>query len=152
MTESSVVLRHRDAKRQSAMYGAFALFAAAPVAWAFVADAPAKWWSLALLPVVAIAAYSAVRLATLQVRLDASGIWEPDPFRLTYVTPWSDVARAERVTSGGRIQFVGVSITHVAGHSHEIEALKTQARAAYAEPAVEGWIDQIHRAKARWGS
>ena len=134
------------------MYGAFALFAVAPVAWAFVADAPAKWWSLALLPIAAIAAYSAVRLATLQVRLDAAGVWEPDPFKLTYVTPWNDVARAQRTTSGGRIQFVGVSIVHADGESHEIEALKTQARAAYAEPAVEEWIDAIHDGKERWGS
>ena len=150
--DQPVVLRHRDAKRQAAMYAACALVALAPAALAFFADAPAKWWSLALLPVAAIAGYSAVRLATLQVRLDATGVWEPDPFKLTYVTPWSDVARAQRTTSGGRIQFVGVSIVHADGVSHEIEALKTQARAAYAEPAVDEWIDQIHRGKARWGS
>lgn len=139
-----VVLRHKDATRQAALYGTFAAIALAPVALTFAADAPAKWWSLLLLPVVAIAGYSAVRLATLKVRLDDEGVWEPDPFRLTYVTPWADVKRAERCVTSGRIAFVGVRIVHADGEKHEVEALKVQVGAAYSEGMVEEWVNAIN--------
>jgi hypothetical protein len=142
-----VVLRHKDANRQAALYGTFAAVALAPIVLTFAVDAPAKWWSLLLLPVVAIAGYSALRLATLKVKLDAEGVWEPDPFRLTYVTPWADVKRAERCVTSGRIAFVGVRIVHADGEKHEVEALKVQVGAAYAEPMVEEWIEAINAAR-----
>lgn len=152
MPDAPVVLRHKDASRQALLYGTFAAIAAAAIVGTFAVGAPAKWWSLLMLPIALIAGYSAVRLATLQVRLDERGVWEPDPFRLTYVTPWADVRKAERSTSLGRIAFVGVSIVHADGEKHEIEALKVQSGAAYAEPMVEEWIAAIHAAKDRYRS
>lgn len=140
-----VILRHKDASRQSALYGTFAGIALVPIIITFAADAPAKWWSLLLVPVVAIAGYSALRLATLKVRLDERGVWEPDPFRLTYVTPWSDVKRAERCVTTGRIAFVGVRIVHQDGEKHEVEALKVQVGAAYSEGMVEEWVNAINQ-------
>src|SRR5690606_21041257 len=74
-----VVLRHKDASRQSALYAVFALVALAPVVPLFLAGGTARWASIVLLPVVLVAGYAALRLATLKVRLDADGIWEPDP-------------------------------------------------------------------------
>lgn len=151
MTEQAVrepvVLRHKDASRQSALYAVFALVALAPVVPLFLAGGTARWASIVLLPVVLVAGYAALRLATLKVRLDADGIWEPDPFRLTYVTPWSDVKRAERCVSTGRVRFVGVRIVHADGGKHEVEALKVQAGAAYAEPIVEEWLEAINDAR-----
>lgn len=142
-----MILRHKDASRQAALYGVFAVVALIPIVVLFLTFAAARWWSLALLPVVLIAGYAGIRLATLKVRVDADGIWEPDPFRLTYVTPWSDVKRVERTVSNGRVRFVGVRIVHADGGKHDVEALKVQAGAAYAEPMVEEWIEAINAAR-----
>src|SRR5690606_22422150 len=77
-----VTLRHKDATRQAWLYGAFAALVVTLVVFAFVLPLPGKWLMLFLLPVGAFLTYSAVRLATLQVRLDQRGVWEPNPFRL----------------------------------------------------------------------
>lgn len=144
-----VTLRHKDAPRQSRLYGAFALLVTALIVVAFVLSLPGKWWTLVLLPAVAFLTYSSVRLATLAVRLDSRGLWEPNPFRLTYVTPWSDVARVRKTSKDGamKTRFLGVQITHSDGAKHEVAALTMQARAAYAEPTVDEWIDAIREAK-----
>ncbi|GIG53569.1 hypothetical protein [Demequina activiva] len=147
---SAVVLRHKDATRQSVLYGVFALLLPAIVAGVIWLEFPGRYWSLIFLPIALFLGYSAARLATLQVRLDAQGIWEPNPFRLTYVTPWSDVKRVDKALKPGRVQFLTVRITHRDGDTHDVVALNMQARAAYAEPTVEGWVQSIRDAKKRW--
>ena len=140
-----VVLRHKDATRQAWMYGTFAVMSVALVAGTFLADMPGKWFSLLFLPVCAFLTYSTLRLATLKVRLDSTGIWEPNPFRLTYVTPWNDVARVRKTSELGamKTRFIVIEISHRDGGSHELLALKIQGGAAYAEPQVDNWIELI---------
>lgn len=148
-----VVLRHRDATRQAITFVVFAdLLLLMAIAGFFLLDGSAK--ALAAIPLVGMLpfGYLAMRLFTLKVRVDETGVWEPDPFRLTYVTPWSDLKRAERVSSGTRIAFVGVRIVHADGEKHDIEALKMQAGAASSEPTVDGWIQTINDAKAAYRS
>jgi hypothetical protein len=148
-----VILRHRDANRQSIIFVVFAdLLLLMAIAGFFFLEGSAK--AFAAIPLLGMLpfGYAAMRLFTLKVRVDETGVWEPDPFRLTYVTPWSDLTRAERVSSGKRIALVGVRIVHADGEKHEIEALKMQAGAAAAEPTVDGWIQAINDAKARFRS
>jgi hypothetical protein len=146
----AVVLRHKDASRQAVLYGIFALVLPALVAGIIWLELPGRYWSLVFIPIALFLAYSAVRLATLQVRLDAQGIWEPNPFRLTYVTPWSDVKRVDKALGPGRVKFLTLRITHRDGDTHDVVALNMQAKAAYAEPTVEGWVQAIREAKKRW--
>jgi hypothetical protein len=144
-----VILRHKDAIRQAWTYGAFAVVVNSIVVSVFALSMPGKWFSLTLLPVGAFLVYSTIRLATLRVRLDSEGLWEPNPFQLTYVTPWDDISRVRKLTTAGALhtQFVSVEIVHVDGDTHEVIALKMQGGAAYAEPTVEKWINQIREAK-----
>lgn len=144
-----VVLRHKDATRQAWLYGVFAVGVATLMAVAFVADTTGKWFILILLPVALFLGYSALRLATLRVRLDDRGVWEPDPFALTSVTPWNDVKRVRKTAQEGAmsVRFIGVEIVHADGEAHELVALKMQAGAAYAEPTIEKWIAAIVEAK-----
>ncbi|PKQ25887.1 MAG: hypothetical protein CVT64_07555 [Actinobacteria bacterium HGW-Actinobacteria-4] len=144
-----VILRHRDAVRQSLTYAAFAIVVNAVIITAFLLPMPGYWFTLVLLPVVVFLVYSSLRLATLKVRVDREGVWEPNPFRLTYVTPWEDIAHVRKRTSSGALhtQFVSVEIVHTDGDTHEVLALKMQGGAAYAEPTIEEWLDQIREAK-----
>lgn len=144
-----VILRHRDSVRQSLTYAAFAVAVNSVILTAFLLPMPGKWFTLALIPVVVFLTYSSIRLATLKVRVDAEGVWEPNPFRLTYVTPWEDIARVRKRTTSGALhtQFVGVEIVHADGDVHEVLALKMQGGAAYAEPTIEEWIGKIRDAK-----
>lgn len=144
-----VVLRHKDATRQAVLYSVFGAGVVGLMAVAFVADMNGKWFMLILLPAALFLGYSALRLATLRVRLDERGVWEPNPFALTYVTPWSDVKRVRKRSQDGamRVRFIGVEIVHVDGDVHEVVALKMQAGAAYAEPTIEQWIWEIVEAK-----
>ncbi len=154
MTEAAadaVILRHRDATRQAITYLVFGdLLLIFTVGAALLFDGTAKLFAavplLGMLPFM----YAGIRLLTLKVRVDREGVWEPDPFRLTYVTPWSDIKRAERVSTGKRVAMVGVRIVHADGDTHNIEALTMQAGVAAAEPTVEGWIQAINDAKARY--
>ncbi|WP_084106038.1 hypothetical protein [Demequina sp. NBRC 110056] len=145
-----VVLRHKDATRQAVLYGAFSALVVVVILGVMWLGAPGRWWTLVLAPVALFGAYSAVRLATLKVRLDERGIWEPNPFRLTYLTPWSDVRRMDPTTIDGRVRFATVRITHADGSSHDVAALHVQSGAAYAKPAVDGWVRAMRDAKARW--
>lgn len=146
-----VILRHRDATRQAITYLVFGdLLLIFTVAAALLFDGAAKAFAvvplLGMLPFM----YAGIRLLTLKVRVDQEGVWEPDPFRLTYVTPWSDIKRAERVSTGKRVAMVGVRIVHADGGTHNIEALTMQAGVAAAEPTVESWIQAINDARARY--
>lgn len=144
-----VVLRHKDATRQAWLYLAFTVVVSLVIVVAFTMPMPGKWYTLIFVPVILFLAYSTLRLATLKVRLDSEGIWEPNPFRLTYVTPWSDVARVRKTSELGamKTRFITIEVVHRDGESHEILALKMQGGAAYAEPQVEGWIDDIREYK-----
>ena len=145
-----MVLRHRDATRQSRMYAIFGVIVLAVIGGVFWLETPGRFWSLLLLPVAAFAGYSATRMATLQVRLDPAGMWEPNPFRLTYVTPWSDLKRVDVAEKPGRVPFLTVRVTHADGDTHDVVALNVQAGGAYAQPAVDGWVQSIREAKKRW--
>ena len=146
----AVVLRHKDANRQALLYGIFAVVLPVIVAGIIWLELPGRYWSLVFLPIALFLTYSAVRLATLKVRLDAQGVWEPNPFRLTHVTPWSDLKRVDKALTDGRVRFVQVRITHADGEAHDVVALSTQAKAAYAAPTVESWVQAIREAKKRW--
>lgn len=151
MSTGALWLRHPNATRQSLIYGGFAVALAAGTVFGFVAGIGlARVGAIVLLIGTLLFGYSAIRLATLKVRVDVHGIWEPDPFRLTYLTPWDDFRRAERGSSGGRIPFVGVRIVHADGATHEVEALKIQAALPGAESAVEEWLDAINGGRARF--
>ncbi len=156
MTEAPaepVFLRHRDATRQAITYLVFGdLLLVFTVVAAVLFDGPGK--ALAIIPAVGMVPfmYAGIRLLTLKVRIDEQGVWEPDPFRLTYVTPWSDLKRAERVSTGKRVALVGVRIVHANGETHNVEALMMQAGIASAEPIVEGWIKAINDAKVTYRS
>jgi hypothetical protein len=127
------------------MYTGFTALVPAIITVFFLVSLPGKWLTLVLIPVALFLGYTSIRLATLQVRLDAQGIWEPDPFRLTYVTPWNDVTRVRRTSQPGamKTRFIGIEIVHADGDTHELLALKMQGGAAYAEPTVDDWIGQI---------
>lgn len=148
--DGAVTLRHRDASRQALMYGIFAATLLGVIALVIALELPGRWWSLALLPLAVFGVYSATRLATLKVRLDPQGLWEPNPFRLTYVTPWSDLKRVDTAEKPGRVPFLTVRVTHADGDTHDVVALNVQAGAAYAEPALDGWVRAIRDAKKRW--
>lgn len=108
-------------------------------------------WFKALALILAIPAivfaYLCVRTATLRVRLDADGLWEPDPFRLTYVTPWSDIAQIRKHLSKGRVDFVAVQLVYRDGEERDILALKMQANAAGSEDTVNRWVETVRAAK-----
>ena len=92
-------------------------------------------------------AYMCVRTATLRVRLDYGGVWEPDPFRLTFVTPWNEIRQIRPSLSSGRVRFVGVELVYADGVARDVVALKMQAGAAGSEDAVAAWVEAIRAAK-----
>ena len=106
-----------------------------------------KLFGLVLAVPAAFFAYMCVRTATLRVRLDADGLWEPDPFRLTYVTPWAEIRQIRPTLSNGRVRFVGVGIVYTDGEERDILALKMQAGAAGSEDAVAAWVEAVRAAK-----
>lgn len=152
MTNSApLFLRHPNASRQAFIYCSFAGALLGGAIYGFIAIS--GWYRLMAIVLLLgglLFGYAGVRIATLKVRIDERGVWEPDPFRLTYLTPWEDVRRAERVSTGARIPFVGVRIVHADRVKHDIEALKMQAGAAGAETTVEAWIDAINEARVRF--
>ena len=149
MGGDAVVLRHRDTRNQSIMFGSFGLLLLAIPVTAFLTDAPPKWWLLLLLPLGLLAAYSSLRLATLRVILDDTGVREPAPLRPTVVTPWDDVVRVRRTEEKGAIglSFFGVSIEHKGGWKHQLIALNITTRDPRAETTVDEWILAIREGK-----
>lgn len=145
-----VVLRHPRATRQSALMGVLAAITGLLALTGFGAN---DGWFKALALVLAIPAlffaYMCVRVATLRVRLDDAGMWEPNPFRLTHVTPWSDLSQIRKSLAKGRVRFVGVQIVYKDGEERDVLALKMQANAAGSEDTVDGWVDAIREAKAQ---
>lgn len=144
------VLQHRDAVRQAAMFAAFAvILTVLPVA-SFVSGFAGRWWMAALLVPAALTGYSAVRLATLKVVLDAQGLQERQPWgRPTVVTPWDDVVRVRRTEDDGalRLRFLGVAIEHTGGWRHQVLALNISTRDPLADQTVTEWITAIRDAK-----
>jgi hypothetical protein len=143
-------LRHPKATQQSVLMGVLALITGS-LALLGLANNPGAYKLFAL--VLAIPAllftYLCVRTATLRVRLDDDGIWEPNPFRLNYVTPWGEISQIRKTTTQGRVQFVGVQIVYKDGEERDVLALKMQAKAAGSEDAVAGWVEEMRSAKAQ---
>jgi hypothetical protein len=141
-------LRHPKATQQSLLMAALAIITGALTVLGL---ATYSGWLKALALVLAIPAlffaYMAIRTATLRVRLDDRGMWEPNPFRLTYVTPWSDISQIRKQLSKGRVRFVGVQLVYKGGAEREVVALKMQAGAAGSEDAVDAWVETIRAAK-----
>lgn len=146
------VLRHRDATKQARMYGLFAVgLFAVPVA-AFVFDWAGKFWLLALLALALVATVSAVRLATIQVVLDARGVHEPAPLSKGIFTPWDDVKRVRRLERPGaaKLRFAVIEIEHRDGFTHTLDALSISTREPQALATVDGWVATIREHKARF--
>lgn len=144
-----VTLRHPRATRQSLLMGALALITGYLALAGFVNwNGAVKFLALVLAIPGVFFTYMCARTATLRVRLDDQGIWEPNPFRLTYVTPWPEVSQVRKRLEKGRVHFIGVQLVYKDGHERDIVALKTQANAAGSEDAVAGWVEAIRAAKA----
>jgi len=143
-----VYLRHPNATRQSLVMGVLALISGflAVVGW-FNNTGSLRWMALALAIPALVFAYFFVRTATLRVRLDDEGVWEPNPFRLTFVTPWADIRQIRKSLSHGRVRFVGVQVVYNDGVERDITALMMQAGAAGSEDAVAAWVEAVREAK-----
>lgn len=143
-----VVLRHPRATRQSIAMGLIALLTGV-LTLAMLAFSPGwiKAFALVLAVPTAFFGYMSVRTATLRVRLDDAGVWEPDPFRLTFVTPWREIRQIRASLSTGRLRFVGVELVYMDGEARDIVALKMQAGAAGSEDAVSAWVEAVRAAK-----
>ncbi|MGC4174592.1 hypothetical protein [Demequina sp.] len=143
-----VTLRHPRATRQSLLMGALALITSFLALLGLVSyDGALKLFALVLAIPALFFGYMSIRTATLRVRLDADGVWEPNPFRLTYVTPWSDIRQVRKSLSQGRVRFVGVQMVYRDGVERDIVALKMQSGAAGSEDTVDGWVEAIRAAK-----
>ena len=145
-----VTLRHPRATRQSLLMGVLALITgylafAGLVNW----NGAVKLLALVLAVPGLFFAYMCARTATLRVRLDDQGMWEPNPFRLSYLTPWSEISQVRKRLSKGRVHFVGVEVVYKDGEEREVVALKMQANAAGSEDAVSGWVEAIRAAKTQ---
>jgi len=92
--------------------------------------------------------YMCLRTATLRVGMDEQGIWEPNPFRLKYLTPWGEVSQIRKGLTPGRVKFVGVQIVYKDGEERDILALKMQAKAGGSEDVVAAWVEDLRAAKA----
>jgi len=144
-----VTLRHPKATRQSLLMGVLALITGyLGLAGLWNWNGAVKLLALILIIPGLFFAYMCARTATLRVRLDDQGIWEPNPFRLTYVTPWNEVSQVRKRLWKGRVHFVGVELVYKDGEERDIVALKMQANAAGSEDAVAGWVEAIRAAKA----
>ncbi len=143
-----VVLRHPNATRQSVLMGVIAVSTALMTVLLLVAG---QGWLKAIALIMGIPAvfftYMCMRTATLRVQLDDEGVWEPDPFRLTFVTPWDQIRQIRPSLSSGRVRFVGVQLVYMDGEERDIVALKMQAGAAGSEDAVATWVEAIRNAK-----
>lgn len=147
-----IILRHKDATSQAKMYAGFAaVLWLIPVAM-IAAGAPSPLWYLLIHIPALLVTYWAVRLATLRVRLDERGIWEPNPFALTMHTPWSDVLRIRQGREDGAmgLRFLTVDVVHLDGTYHQVVALNLQAGASYAQPTIKEWVQTFRDAKAAW--
>ena len=113
--------------------------------------ASAQGWFKLLALVIGVPAafftYMCIRTATLRVKLDDAGVWEPNPFRLSFVTPWAEIRQIRPSLSSGRVRFVGVELVYMDGEQRDIVALKMQAGAAGSEDAVAHWVEAIRSAK-----
>lgn len=136
------------------MFGSFAALLLLIPAGAFLTGSSARWWLLVLAPFALLAGYSALRLMTLRVVLDETGVREPAPFRPTIVTPWKDVIRVRRTEESGamKLTFLGVSIEHKGGWRHQVIALNINNRDPSAEATVSEWITAIREAKKRFSA
>jgi len=76
-------------------------------------------------------------------------MWEPNPFRLTHVTPWSELSQIRKSLAKGRVRFVGVQVVYKDGEERDVLALKMQANAAGSEDTVDNWVEAIREAKAQ---
>ena len=147
-----VVLRHKDANRQALMFGSFAVLILAIPTFNFVTASPARWALLVLVPLGLLVAYFALRLATLRVVLNESGVLEPAPLRPTVLTPWHDVVRVYRMDppAGARFGFLGVAIEHRDKLHHQVIALNINTRDPLADKMINDWIREIREAKKRY--
>jgi hypothetical protein len=142
-------LRHPKATRQSLLMGMLAIITGAlAVGGATFNQGWFKLFALVLAIPAVFFAYLCVRTATLRVRLDEDGLWEPNPFRLNYVTPWSDISQVRKHLTKGRVHFLAVQIVYRDGEERDILALKMQANAAGSEDTVDGWVEAVRAAKA----
>jgi len=143
-----LVLRHPNATRQSILMGILSFITGS---LALIGLAGYSGWAKLFALVLAVPAvffgYLCLRTATLRVRLDDAGVWEPDPFRLSYVTPWNEVSQFRKSLSAGRVRFVGVQVVYKDGEERDILALKMQANAAGSEDAVAAWVEALRAAK-----
>lgn len=145
-----IYLRHPRATRQSIAMGALALITGfITLVGLFGYSGWGKLFALVVAVPAVFFTYMCARTATLRVRLDAEGIWEPNPFRLTYVTPWREVSQIRKSLSKGRLTFVGVQIVYKDGEERDVLALKMQANAAGSEDAVDGWVETLRAAKTQ---
>lgn len=142
-------LRHPKATRQSLLMGMLAAITG------FLALGGAVFntgWFRLLALVLAVPAvlfaYLCVRTATLRVRVDAVGLWEPNPFRLTHLTPWRDVSQIRKHLIKNRVHFLAAQIVYRDGEERDILALTMQANAAGSEETVDGWVESLRAAKA----
>lgn len=134
------------------MFGSFAAVLFAFPGIALVTASPMRWWLLLLVPFGLLVAYSAVRLLTLRVVLDETGLLEPAPFRPTVRTPWEDLVRVRRTEDPRALglTFLGVGIEHKGGWKHQVLALNINNRDPLAEATIDDWMEQIREAKRRF--
>ena len=143
-----IYLRHPRATTQALTMGAlFVVTAALTVLGILTYAGWLKLLALILIVPAAFFGYMCARVSTLRVRLDSEGVWEPNPFRLTFVTPWTDISQIRKALSDGRVRFLGVEIVYKDGERRDIVALKLQAGAAGSEDAVTEWVETIRAAK-----
>jgi len=143
-----VYLRHPNATRQSLLMGVLALISGfLAIVGGFNNAGALRLLALVLIIPALLFAYLCLRTATLRVRLDDQGVWEPNPFRLSFVTPWTDIRQIRKSLSQGRVRFVGVQLVYNDGVERDITALMMQAGAAGSEDAVAAWVDAIREAK-----
>ena len=144
-----IYLRHPRATTQALAMGAlFVISAALTILGVLTYSGWLKLLALALAVPAAFFGYMCTRVSTLRVRLDSEGVWEPNPFRLTFVTPWSDISQIRKSLSDGRVRFLGVERVYKDGERRDIVALKLQAGAGGSEDAVAQWVETIRAAKA----
>lgn len=148
-----VLIRQRGAKSQAIMFGSFAGVLWALTIYLVATGGSARWWFIALSIPALVVTYATVRLLTLRVRLDHHGIWEPNPFRLTFHTPWEDVLRIRQGSQQGKmgVRFIQVEVVHQDKEYHEVVALTLQAAAADAPQRMTRWVEQFREAQQRWG-
>jgi len=143
-------LRHPRATQQSILMGVLAFISSFLTLLGLVVyPGWVKLFGLLLGVLAVFFIYMCVRTATLRVRVDDDGVWEPNPFRLTHVTRWTEISQIRKNLVPGRVSFVGVQIVYKDGEERDILALKMQAKAAGSEDAVAEWVETLRAAKAQ---